>query len=80
MCIRDRVLAIGTVVDDAIVVVEAVQARFDVGYQSSYMATNDATKIIMSRNSMNYLSRQISMRVRERFIRFFRLSGTKKYC
>ena len=30
------------VVDDAIVVVEAVQARFDVGYQSSYMATNDA--------------------------------------
>ena len=28
---------IGTVVDDAIVVVEAVQARFDVGYRSSYM-------------------------------------------
>ena len=29
------VLVIGTVVDDAIVVVEAVQARFDVGYKSS---------------------------------------------
>lgn len=38
------VLAIGTVVDDAIIVVEAVQARFDVGYQSSYMASNDAMK------------------------------------
>ncbi len=36
------VLAIGTVVDNAIVVVEAVQARFDVGYKSSYMATIDA--------------------------------------
>ena len=33
------VLAIGTVVDDAIIVVEAVQARFDAGYKSSYMAT-----------------------------------------
>lgn len=42
------VLAIGTVVDNAIVVVEAVQARFDVGYQSSYMATNDAMKGISS--------------------------------
>lgn len=42
------VLAIGTVVDDAIVVVEAVQARFDVGYQSSYMATNDAIKGVSS--------------------------------
>ena len=31
------VLVIGTVVDDAIIVVEAVQARFDVGYRSSYM-------------------------------------------
>lgn len=38
------VLVIGTVVDDAIVVVEAVQARFDVGYQSSYMASIDAMK------------------------------------
>lgn len=36
------VLAIGTVVDDAIVVVEAVQAKFDVGYKSSYLATKDA--------------------------------------
>lgn len=36
------VLAIGTVVDNAIVVVEAVQAKFDAGYYSSYMATNEA--------------------------------------
>ncbi len=36
------VLAIGTVVDDAIVVVEAVQAKFDVGYTSPYIATRDA--------------------------------------
>ncbi|MCM1198878.1 MAG: efflux RND transporter permease subunit [Clostridium sp.] len=36
------VLAIGTVVDDSIVVVEAVQARFDAGYKSSYHAANDA--------------------------------------
>lgn len=42
------VLAIGTVVDNAIVVVEAVQARFDVGYKSSYMATNDAMSGIVS--------------------------------
>lgn len=42
------VLAIGTVVDNAIVVVEAVQARFNVGYLSSYMATNDAMKGISS--------------------------------
>ena len=38
------VLVIGTVVDDAIVVVEAVQARFDVGYRSSYIASIDAMK------------------------------------
>ena len=38
------VLVIGTVVDDAIIVVEAVQARFDVGYRSSYMASIDAVK------------------------------------
>lgn len=38
------ILVIGTVVDDAIVVVEAVQARFDVGYKSSYMASIDAMK------------------------------------
>lgn len=33
------VLVIGTVVDDAIVVVEAVQAKFDEGYRSPYKAT-----------------------------------------
>ena len=38
------VLVIGTVVDDAIIVVEVVQARFDVGYRSSYMASIDAMK------------------------------------
>ncbi len=42
------VLAIGTVVDDAIIVVEAVQARFDAGYKSSYMATVDAMSGITS--------------------------------
>ncbi|MDE7128107.1 MAG: efflux RND transporter permease subunit, partial [Bacteroidales bacterium] len=36
------VLAIGTVVDDSIVVVEAVQARFDAGYKSPYHAAHDA--------------------------------------
>jgi HAE1 family hydrophobic/amphiphilic exporter-1 len=36
------VLAIGTVVDDAIIVVEAVQAKFDAGYTSPYLATKDA--------------------------------------
>ncbi|MGM9738429.1 MAG: efflux RND transporter permease subunit [Candidatus Cryptobacteroides sp.] len=36
------VLAIGTVVDNSIVVVEAVQSRFDAGYKSSYHAANDA--------------------------------------
>ncbi len=36
------VLVIGTVVDDSIVVVEAVQAKFDVGYKSPYLATKDA--------------------------------------
>ncbi|MCM1029915.1 MAG: efflux RND transporter permease subunit [Oscillibacter sp.] len=36
------VLVIGTVVDDAIVVVEAVQAKFDEGYQSPYLAATDA--------------------------------------
>lgn len=38
------VLVIGTVVDDAIIVVEAVQTRFDVGYRSPYMASIDAMK------------------------------------
>lgn len=42
------ILAIGTVVDDAIVVVEAVQARFDAGYRSSYLATNDAIRNVSS--------------------------------
>ena len=36
------VLVIGTVVDDAIVVVEAVQAKFDEGYTSAYDATVSA--------------------------------------
>ena len=36
------VLVIGTVVDDAIVVTEAVQAKFDEGYTSSYKAAVDA--------------------------------------
>ena len=38
------VLVIGTVVDDAIVVVEAVQAKFDEGIQSPYQATVKAMK------------------------------------
>lgn len=38
------VLVIGTVVDDAIVVVEAVQAKFDEGYKSSYKASIDAMR------------------------------------
>ena len=36
------VLAIGTVVDDAIVVVEAVMAKMEHGYTSAYQATKDA--------------------------------------
>ena len=36
------VLAIGTVVDDAIVVVEAVMAKMEKGYTSAYQATKDA--------------------------------------
>ena len=36
------VLVIGTVVDDSIVVVEAIQARFDAGYRSAYKAAVDA--------------------------------------
>ena len=36
------VLAIGTVVDDAIVVVEAVMAKMESGYTSAYQATKDA--------------------------------------
>lgn len=36
------VLAIGTVVDDAIIVVEAVQAKLDAGYDSALKASSDA--------------------------------------
>lgn len=36
------VLAISTVVDDAIIVVEAVQANFDRGYRSPYLSSTDA--------------------------------------
>lgn len=42
------VLVIGTVVDNAIVVVEAVQAKFDEGYQSPYIATVKAMDGISS--------------------------------
>ncbi len=42
------VLVIGTVVDDAIVVVEAVQSKFDDGEKSSYMATVGAMKDVSS--------------------------------
>ena len=42
------VLAIGTVVDDAIIVVEAVQARFDAGYRDPKKATVDAMSGISS--------------------------------
>ena len=40
------VLAIGTVVDDAIIVVEAVQANFDKGYRSPYLASTDAMRSV----------------------------------
>ncbi len=42
------VLATGTVVDDAIVVVEAVQAKFDEGYRSPILAADDAMKGVSS--------------------------------
>lgn len=42
------ILVIGTVVDDAIVVVEAVQTKFDEGEKSSYVATVEAMKGITS--------------------------------
>ena len=35
------VLAIGIVVDDAIIVVEAVQTKFEIGYKSPYLAAKD---------------------------------------
>ncbi|MFR9523062.1 MAG: efflux RND transporter permease subunit [Rikenellaceae bacterium] len=42
------VLVIGTVVDDAIVVVEAVQSKFDSGEKSPYLATIGAMKDVTS--------------------------------
>ena len=42
------VLSIGVVVDDAIIVVEAVHARFDAGYRSPYKAAADAMEGITS--------------------------------
>lgn len=42
------VLVIGTVVDDAIVVVEAVQSKFDAGEKSAYLATIGAMKEVAS--------------------------------
>ena len=42
------VLAIGTIVADAIIVVDAVQTRFDEGYRSPYKATIDAMSGITS--------------------------------
>lgn len=42
------VLAIGTIVDDAIIVVEAVQVRFDEGYRSPCKASIDAMSGISS--------------------------------
>ena len=42
------VLVIGTVVDDSIVVVEAVQARFEEGCKTSYSATVDAMEGLTS--------------------------------
>ena len=42
------VLSIGVVVDDAIIVVEAVHSRFDAGYKSPYKAAVDAMEGITS--------------------------------
>lgn len=42
------VLAIGTIVDDAIIVVEAVQVKFDEGYQSPYKAAVDGVSGVSS--------------------------------
>ena len=42
------VLSIGVVVDDAIIVVEAVHSRFDAGYKSPYKAVVDAMEGITS--------------------------------
>lgn len=43
------VLVIGTVVDDSIVVVEAVQSKFDVGYTSPYLATKEHCLMLPAR-------------------------------
>lgn len=66
------VLVIGTVVDDAIVVVEAVQERFDVGYRSPYMASIDAMKGISSAifSSSWYLWPYSFRFLYERYIRY----------
>ena len=42
------VLVIGTVVDNSIVVVEAVQSKFDAGYRSPMLATRDGMKDVTS--------------------------------
>lgn len=42
------VLVIGTVVDDSIVVVEAVKARFDHGYKNAHIAAKDAMQNLTS--------------------------------
>ena len=49
------VLAIGIVVDDAIVVVEAVHAKLDKGYTSARKATIDAMGEIIGRHHFHYL-------------------------
>lgn len=51
------VLAIGTVVDDAIVVVEAVQTKFDEGYQSPVLAS-DNLNIVLPWNTVYKVIRQ----------------------
>lgn len=42
------VLVIGTVVDNSIVIVEAVQSKFDAGYKSPMLATRDGMKDVTS--------------------------------
>ena len=42
------VLAIGIVVDDAIIVVEAVQAKYDIGYKSPYQAAKDGMADVLA--------------------------------
>lgn len=67
------VLVIGTVVDDAIVVVEAVQARFDVGYKSSYMASMERDERIDIRHRLYFIGiygRVYPGIVYERYVRY----------